>query len=225
MQATVWVYGMILVILTGGLHFLLGKGDGSTIMIRGFPYWTRADKKMISPGWKRMLEQTIPGVRGVLEKGRREKMNMEIYEAISFLRNITVLGRGSSCSADTMLELLVERKGILAPIYGRMLQMLRQNQPGEAVAYFSEKVNTDIGKDFARLIVQWDSVDPRHLMETLLSHQKNIREVRMTALKRRDEIVSDLIYLPVVVNIMLIFINFIYVGYYMDQSELLMSFT
>lgn len=225
MHATVWVYGMILMILTGGLYFLLGKGGGSTILFNGLPYWTLMDKKVISPGWKRMLEQTIPGVKGILEKGRREKMNMEIYEAISFLRNITILGRGSACSSDTMLELLVERKGILAPIYGRMLQMLRQNQPGEAVVYFSEKVNTDIGKDFARLIVQWDAVDPRHLMETLLSHQKNIREVRMTALKRRDEVISDLIYLPVVVNIMLIFINFIYVGYYVDQRELLMLFS
>jgi uncharacterized protein YneF (UPF0154 family) len=43
----------------------------------------------------------------------------------------------------------------------------------------------------------------------------------MTVQKRRDETVSDLIYLPVVINVMLVFINFIYVGYFIDQKEML----
>jgi hypothetical protein len=33
--------------------------------------------------------------------------------------------------------------------------------------------------------------------------------------------ISDLIYLPVVVNKLVIFINFIYVAYFIDQKEML----
>jgi len=92
------------------------------------------------------------------------------------------------------------------------------------VQYFSAKVGTPISGDFARLLVQWDDIDPRELLETLLSHQKNIKEVRITTQKRRDEMISDLIYLPAVLNVMLIFINFIYVAYFIDQRDLLTMF-
>lgn len=206
MNLTFYVYGILISVFGCGIYYLL------------------LNDKLFDP-IRRIIPWCTWHFNKVFEKSKKNKMDVEIYEAISFLRNITILGKGKHYSSDTIIEFLVDRQGILGPYYGRMLQMLRQNQPGEAVAYFSEKVNTDIGKDFARLLIQWDAIEARHLMEVLLSHQKNIREVRMTAQKRKDETASDLIYLPVVVNIIVIFINFIYVGYYVDQKELLMLFS
>lgn len=156
-----------------------------------------------------------------MNKSKKQKMDMEIYEAISFLRNITAIGKGNSASADTIIEQLAQHRGLLSPVYNKMLRYLRQNQKEAAIQYFSDAVGTEISKDFARLLIQWDEIDPGQLMETLLSHQKNIKEVRITIQKRRDEIVSDIIYLPVVTNVMLVFINFIYVGYFIDQKEML----
>jgi hypothetical protein len=166
----------------------------------------------------------LPPVRMILdamEKSKQSRTDMEIYEAISFLRNITILGKGGTLSADAVLEQLIFHRGSLSQIYAKTLRLLRQNQKEEAIVYFSETAATEISKDFARLLIQWDEIDPKQLLETLLSHQKNIREARQTVQKRRDETVSDLIYLPVVVNVMLVFINFIYVGYFIDQREML----
>jgi hypothetical protein len=98
---------------------------------------------------------------------------------------------------------------------------LRKNQKEDAIQSFIETVGSEFSKDFARLLTQWDEIDPRELTETLLSHQKNIREVRLTVQKRRDEMISDLIYLPVVVNVMLVFLNFIYVAYFLEQKQML----
>ncbi|MDD2216541.1 MAG: hypothetical protein PHE41_08250 [Eubacteriales bacterium] len=159
--------------------------------------------------------------KAIIDRRRKEKMDLEIYEGISFLRNMTAMGRGSLISSDTVVELLTDHGGILFPIYAKMLQLLRQNQKERAIHYFSEIVGTEISKDFARLLIQWDEIDPNELMENLLSHQKNIKETRLTIRKRQNEMISDLIYLPVVINIMLIFINFIYVGYFIDQKEML----
>jgi hypothetical protein len=178
--------------------------------------------------WRMQINQPtlreLPPIVWILrsiEKGKLEKMDLEIYEAISFLRNTTAIGRGNSVSSDALIEQLAEHRGLLSPIYGKMLRFLRQNQKEGAIQYFSEAVGTDMSKDFARLLIQWDEIDPKELMETLLSHQKNIKEVRVTILKRRDEVISDLIYLPVVINVMLVFINFIYVGYFIDQKQML----
>ncbi|MDD3169457.1 MAG: hypothetical protein PHC91_08380 [Eubacteriales bacterium] len=68
------------------------------------------------------------------------------------------------------------------------------------------------------------SVEPRELLETLLSYEKSMKAVRLTDQKRKDEVISDLIYFPVVINILVIFINFIYVAYFLDQREMLQMF-
>ena len=159
--------------------------------------------------------------REFAEKGKQKKIDLEIYEAISYMRNVTIVGEGRKLNADTLLEQLILHNGVLAPLYAKTLQLLRQNQRADAINYFSNAAGTKISEDFIRLLMQWDDIDPEHLLETLLSHQKSVREAGLTLRKRRDEMVSDLVYLPVVLNVMLVFINFIYIGYYIDQREML----
>jgi hypothetical protein len=77
-----------------------------------------------------------------------------------------------------------------------------------------------VSRDFGRLLIQLDEISPRELEETLLSYRKNIREVKATRQKLQDEMMSDLLYLPVVINVLMIFVNFIYVAYFIEQKEM-----
>lgn len=160
----------------------------------------------------------------IIRNIREQSMDKEILEAIAFLRNLATLDRGKNSSSDYIIERLSEHNGMLQSVYIKMLSMLRMNQPKEAAEYFSGKVGTTAGRDFAGLLIQWDRLEPSGLLETLLSYEKSIKAVRVTYQKKRDEIVSELIYFPVVVNILVIFINFIYVAYFIDQRELLQLF-
>lgn len=155
---------------------------------------------------------------------REKKMDREIFESITFLRNLASIEKGRNSSADSVIEKLSENNGLLQPIFIRMLNLLRINRLKEASALFSQKVGTPAGRDFANLLLQWDRLEPGELLETLLSCEKNMKAVRLTGQKKRDEIVSDLIYFPVVVNILVIFVNFIYVAYFIDQKEMLQMF-
>ncbi len=155
---------------------------------------------------------------------RGKKMDREIFEAITFLRNLASIEKGRTSSTDSIIEKLSEHNGLLRPIFIRMLNLLRVNQPKEAAASFSKKVGTPASKDFAGLLIQWDRLEPAELLETLLSYEKSMKAVRLTDQKRKDEIISDLIYFPVVINILVIFINFIYVAYFLDQREMLQIF-
>ncbi|HWQ78292.1 MAG TPA: hypothetical protein VN381_05725 [Anaerovoracaceae bacterium] len=166
------------------------------------------------------IETVIRRVRAFREK----KMDREIFESITFLRNLASIEKGRNSSADSVIEKLAENNGLLRPVFIRMLNLLRINQPKEAAALFTQKVCTPAGRDFAGLLIQWDRLEPGELLETLLSYEKSMKAVRLTDQKRRDEIVSDLIYFPVVVNILVIFINFIYVAYFIDQKEMLQMF-
>lgn len=163
------------------------------------------------------------GIRRI--KALREKqMDREILDAIIFLRNMASIEKGRNSSADSVIEKLAENNGLLRPVFIRMLNLLRLNQTKEAAELFARKTGTPAGREFAGLLLQWDRMEPGELLETLLSYEKNMKAVRLTGQKRRDEIISDLIYLPVVVNILVIFINFIYVAYFLDQKEMLKMF-
>jgi hypothetical protein len=54
----------------------------------------------------------------------------------------------------------------------------------------------------------------------LISYQKNIKEAKKTAQAKQDEIISEMIYFPIVLNVFVIFINFIIVGYFMEQQQM-----
>lgn len=160
----------------------------------------------------------------ITSHNKKEKMDKEIFESILFLRNIASIRKGRNLNTDSVIQYLAEQSGTLHPIYVKMLSLLRLNKPNEAAALFSEKVGTPASKDFARILLQWEKIDPEELSETLLSQEKSMKEIRITAQKRKDEVISDLIYFPVIVNILLIFINFIYVAYFIDQKEMMQMF-
>lgn len=214
MEPTYLVYSAVISASAAGIILLMWE-NYSRQMRRALRWRTKVTKKSIRN--YPLLKQ----INAAIEKSKKAKMEMELYEAVSFLRNAVILGSGRIQGADSLIEQLTERRGLMSPIFEKMLRLSRQNQQEEAIRYFSEQVCVPNAPDFSRLLMQWDTIDPVMLLETLLSYQKSIREMRMTVQKRKDELRSDLIYLPVVINVTLIFLNFIYVAYFIDQKQML----
>ncbi|MBE6035501.1 MAG: hypothetical protein E7222_12495 [Clostridiales bacterium] len=175
------------------------------------------EKVQVSRVWQSLKDKQ--------EALRKKKINQmadkEIYEGISFLRNIISIDRGKQVGTDFIIEKLSEREGSLQRVYMKMLSLLRVNKRREAQQIMGEHLETTIGKEFAGLLMQWDEINPLELSEILISHQKSIKELRMTERRKRDEMISDMLYFPVILNVVIIFINFIYVGYFINQKELL----
>jgi len=188
-----------------------------------------ADSILNHRSWESMIENRkktgpLKVIFHRIRSYREKKMDREIFEAITFLRNLASIEKGRTSSTDSIIEKLSEHNGLLQPLFIRMLNLLRVNQTKEAAAFFHKKVGTPASRDFAGLLIQWDRLEPEELLETLLSYEKSMKAVRLTDQKRKDEIISDLIYFPVVINILIIFINFIYVAYFLDQREMLQLF-
>lgn len=171
----------------------------------------------------RIRENTVEIIDVLKEKifsrMNRDKLDMELYQSISYVRNMASIQ--ADLSSQRILDHLFMQCDKLKPVYAEMIGNFQQNKREEAMLCFREKVKGDLAADFARLLIQWDELEPKVLIETLVSYQKNSREIRKTIRKRKDELISDLIYLPIVINIVVIFINFIYVAYFIDQRNML----
>lgn len=154
-------------------------------------------------------------------KMENRRTDREVYEAISFMRNIISIENGKNISADFIIEQLSKKKGVLRETYIKMLSLLRVNRKKEAIDLLKSRMNSSASKEFAALLIRWDDINPKELTEVLISYQKSIKEIELTNQKRRDENISDMLYFPVIVNVMLLFINFIYVAYFIEQKEML----
>jgi len=214
MEKITYVIYMIAVILFLIGIILLGSEK------RRFSYYTGRNKAFS------YYENFIESIRQIDFKkvGRQRKVEKEIYEGISFMRNILTLNAGKQIRGDVIIEKLANRKGVLQPVYVKMLGYLRLNRSSEAVLVFNNSNCQSSGKEFASLLVKWDEINPEKLGEILISIQRAAREKRITEQKRRDEIISDLVYLPVVLNVLIIIINFLYISYFLDQQEMLKRF-
>ena len=155
----------------------------------------------------------------LLKKQRVQKMEREIARDMVFLRNLLLLGSGSVLSVDYVLTRLAFREGPLKPAYLAMLSHQRLNRKQKALEAFSSYVQVPMARELAGLLLQWDELESKVISEILTSHQKTLRDIRMTQQTRRDETMSDLIYLPAVFNVLIICVNFIYISYYINQQE------
>ena len=154
-----------------------------------------------------------------IRKRYSDKKDMEIYQSIALLRNMIKTNKFNKLSSDYMIEQLAIYSELLRNTYFKVLNLLRLNKKQEAIQLFSSEVRTKVSSDFGRLIIELENMENRELDEILISLQKNIREERITKQKKNDELISDILYIPVVLNVLLIFINFLYVAYFINQKN------
>jgi hypothetical protein len=212
-KITILIY-IIIALLTGIGFILLGSKKSR------FSYYTNRNKAF---GYFVNLMDFAKKM-DFKKASRQRKVEKEIYEGISFMRNILTLNAGKQIRGDVIIEKLANRSGVLQPVYVKMLGYLRLNRASEALLTFNNSSSQISGKEYASLLIKWDEINPEELSEILISIQRAAREKRITDQKRRDEIMSDLVYLPVVLNVLIIIINFLYISYFLDQQEMLMKF-
>ncbi len=162
--------------------------------------------------------RSLKKVRGVLSAGNIKK---EMSEGIALMRNRLASCEGAKITTDAMLEELMAESDVLKYPYARMLSLLRTEERGRAVNEFAGLVRDKDAEEYARMIIMLDDMEPSDVYESVVAFQKSMKEERITEIKKRDEAISDLLYLPVVFNLLLVFFNFLYVAYFMQQKDLL----
>ncbi|MBQ5797765.1 MAG: hypothetical protein IIW15_07010 [Firmicutes bacterium] len=157
------------------------------------------------------------------QKQKVDRAEKEIAQGISYLRNAAAMGRGEYMSTELLLSELAMSSHLLSDVYYSMANYLRLGDAEAALRVMEDRVKVPVAADYGRLLLQWEKLAPSLLMETLTSYQKTIEQVRLTKQKKWDELISDLVYFPVIMNVMLILINFIYVAYFIEQRNALLT--
>ena len=158
-------------------------------------------------------------VRRAAAAVRREMLLGELSESLAYVKNLVVLGRGGSISAELLLTELAETSKGLSPAFTDMAHYLHMNERARAEKVLDSAVPGSYARDIGIFLAGWADIAPADLLSNVEMFQTALREDRLTRQKKRDELVSDLIYLPVVANCMTVLLNFIYIAYFIPQRE------
>ena len=157
-----------------------------------------------------------------LAAGRRqEAMQRDLAESLSYIKNLVVIGRAETMSAQLLLEELSELSKDLGTVFLSMARCIQLFDKETAAQQLFEALPFSYAKDIGEFLAGWEDVPPADLLSTVEVYRSALREERVTRQKRRDEMISDLVYFPVVVNAMAVLLNFIYVAYFIQQRDAL----
>ena len=203
---------------------------GILILIPGSEKWADSFYRL-SGGRQKGIESVRETVRkataeagrlpAYLRSGRKKEIvHKEIYSALSVLRNHAASECGS-VTTDFLLESFSQTDGILKNAYSGSLRLFRTGRRAEAAEYFAAAAEISFARDFILLILDWDAIRQNKQKRAIIAFQNALKEIRTTELTRKNEVMSDFVYMPVVAGVLVIFVNFIYVAYFAEQSALL----
>ncbi|MCG8483227.1 MAG: hypothetical protein MJA31_07975, partial [Clostridia bacterium] len=133
-----------------------------------------------------------------LQNSYRKKIDLELYNSISQLKNLAVVQKDHPMSADFLIEQLVRSTNKSRKIYMQTLSMMREGKDEEAIEFFKQAINSKLAIEFANIIPKLDYLNPVELKDQLVLIQSSFRNEKTTMKLAQQEILSNLIFLPIV---------------------------
>ena len=166
----------------------------------------------------------VKALKALSLRRRSEKLKDELSECLSYTRNIAILGSSRRLSAGELLAALAAQSVLLRPVFLDMAHALNTNDRQRAAGALYSVLREPYAKDIGGFLASWEDTDPDYMLRTLEVYRGMLREERVTRIRKRDELLSDIIYFPVVIDCMVVLLNFLYVAYFLQQKELLQLF-
>ena len=203
-----------LILLWFGAGLMTGAPAGRSLKLEAQKYRKRSQELARKSTPYRKMQKFAAG-------RRQEAMQRDLAESLSYIKNLVVIGRGENMSAQLLLEELSELSKDLGPVFLSMARCIQLFDKETAARQLFEALPFSYAKDIGEFLAGWEDVPPADLLNTVEVYRSALREDRLTRQKRRDEMISDLVYFPVVVNAMAVLMNFIYVAYFLQQKDAL----
>ena len=183
---------------------------------------------------KRASDYTGAGIKGVyrglvrvrdrLRAGLyRDALIGEVTECLGYIRNIAILGRSQEVSAVELLSQLSALSDRMRPVFEETARYLSLNDRAGAEQCFCTGTGLEISRGLASLLCGWEDTSPSDIVGTVDAYLSVLREEKITAVKKRNEIISDLVFFPVVINCVIVLVDFMYISFFINQRVLIES--
>lgn len=147
------------------------------------------------------------------------KKDKELYRFLVQLRNIIVTRKDNPYSTDYTINELLKFTSLTTKAFLGFLMFYNMGREEEAYEKFVGEINTDIGNEVGIILLKLDKLNPVELMEQINIVKGRIRERQITLKYNHQNRVSNLIYLPIIVPIFILLLNFIMITIWIPRIE------
>jgi hypothetical protein len=173
---------------------------------------------VISIPRRKILKRKTPFgyILDIFEKEDRQKKDVEVFRAITQLKNLAISQKDKPLGADFMIEQLSRFAVITKPIFSQTISLWRMGKEDEACDYFADEIDTKLGREFANILRELDEINPVELVDQLELFQNHIKEERVTNRLKKQEMISNILFMPIVATAFVIMLNFVVIVVWMD---------
>lgn len=147
------------------------------------------------------------------------KRDIEIYRAITQLKNLGIALEDKPVGADFLINQLMRFTNYTKPVFAKTLSLWRLGKEEEACKYFDEAIGTKLSHDFSNILIKLDKINPAELVEQLVNYQERVKQEKVTEKLKRQEKISNYLYLPIIGVALAILLNFVVVVIMMDTMQ------
>lgn len=155
-------------------------------------------------------------VLDIFRNNHKHKQNIEIYRAISQLKNIALARKDTPPGSDFVLEQLNKFTNILRPVFNKTIALWSMGEKEVACEYLDKTIDTKEATELANILRKLDELEPYELKNQLSLLQESIKKERETRKIKNNENISNLVYLIVITTCVIIMVNFVIVVYYIE---------
>lgn len=154
----------------------------------------------------------------------KEKIENELIECISIIKNLSESQDCKSITCEYVISYLAENMDVTKAAFLKMLEKVRIGKMNEAESAFIKETKIKLAKDISHILVRLDELRHNEIKAMLEARLEYAENVKKTKAVRKAELLSDLIYFPIVMTVMIVLINFMIITYYVQQREQLEIF-
>ena len=148
-------------------------------------------------------------------------MDQEIFDGGMLLKNLAIVEKERTFSADYIYETLMDNSHILKPIYGEMLSLYRGGKDREAFQVWREKCGTRAARNFSMILEKVGQINPEALIEQMEVFQEMMYQQRVTADMEQVERNSLITTLMATAVILIMLIDFAVVVVFLHTMEMI----
>lgn len=158
-----------------------------------------------------------------LQNEYKNKKDVELYRAISQLKNIAIAQKDKPLSSDFIIEQLIKFTKLTKKDFIKLLSEFRLGNEETGCREFASNVDTRLALELSNVLIKLDKINPIELKEQLTLYQENLKAERMTKKLKRNETISNIIFIPIISLALIVLLNFVIIVIFLDQMQNIMN--
>ena len=150
------------------------------------------------------------------QQNKREIYNEELYLVVSQMKNSFLVHKDKPPSSQQIFEEICNYSHKTRPIFNKFISFWMIGEREQAIQYFDKEIGTKEAKKLSQVFSKLDDLNPMEMREQLETYQSIYRAERETKKKKKNEIKSNILFLAVLATALMLMINFLIVGFFID---------